>query len=558
MVQASPPDVSDSRPCDVLLIQPPIRDYYLTTKRTLPYGLTSIAAVLRQDGFRVSILDALATPKSRAAPLPDPLKDLDAAYGPADASPFGLFHTYRHFGYALSTIAERANQSGAFLIGISSLFSAYEDMALETAQSVKSACPGACIVLGGHHPTAFPDRILDHPAVDFVLRGDGELSLPALVRALKTNTDLNRVPGIGYDRDNGTRCIRPPAYLSDLASLPPPAIDLVNHRFYGRKHKSTLVLATSRGCPLQCSYCCMGAQSEVPYRRRHIDHVMQEIRHASNHQEIGFIDFEDENIALDRSWFVDLLHKLIRHFKGSRPELRAMNGLFPPTLDRETVHLMQTAGFRVLNLSLGTRDPSQSRKFNRPYISTAFRQAVRWAEESQLTAVGYLIIGAPHQDSIASVRDLLYLASKRVLAGLSVFYPAPGSLDFKKITRDGRLPHSPLCWRSTALPLCSADRRVEVTTLLRLGRILNFMKHLIDEEGRLPAPQPGPIESTKLSGDRAEIGRLLLSWFLSDGLIRGVRQDGLVVVHATDKHLARCFLKGLERNVVRGVKKRGR
>ena len=44
---------------DILLIQPPIRDFYLTAKRTIPYGLACIAAALIKSGFSVEILDAL-------------------------------------------------------------------------------------------------------------------------------------------------------------------------------------------------------------------------------------------------------------------------------------------------------------------------------------------------------------------------------------------------------------------------------------------------------------------------------------------------------------------
>ena len=45
---------------DILLIQPPIRDFYLTAKRTIPYGLACIAPALIKNGFSVKILDAMA------------------------------------------------------------------------------------------------------------------------------------------------------------------------------------------------------------------------------------------------------------------------------------------------------------------------------------------------------------------------------------------------------------------------------------------------------------------------------------------------------------------
>jgi hypothetical protein len=298
----------------------------------------------------------------------------------------------------------------------------------------------------------------------------------------------------------------------------------------------------------------MEAHSSIPYRRRSVKHVMQEIRHAAAHREIGFIDFEDENIAMDHVWFTDLLKEIIRYFGPRKPELRAMNGLYPPALDETTIALMQDAGFRELNLSLGSCDGNQARRFQRPQVVSAFDRALTWAEQTRMTVVGYLIAGAPGQDPIASVDDLLYLASRRVLVGLSIYYPAPDSADFKQCKAAGLLPSSPLGWRSTALPLDHTTGRTESTTLLRLARIVNFMKHCLDEEGRLPSPEDFAHTPHHVSGNRSEIGRQLLRWFLKDGIFRGVSKNGEMVVHPTDMRLSRAFLKGLQTISVRGVR----
>ena len=58
-------------PSKVILVQPPIEDFYLTKKRTIPYGLASIAASILEKGFCVEILDALATNKSKTIPYPE-------------------------------------------------------------------------------------------------------------------------------------------------------------------------------------------------------------------------------------------------------------------------------------------------------------------------------------------------------------------------------------------------------------------------------------------------------------------------------------------------------
>ncbi len=542
-------------PVDILLVQPPIRDFYLTAKRTLPAGLLSIAAVLRRQGFSVGLFDALARGKSRPLALPRHWNDLAAIYGPDDQSPFALFNRYRHFGYSLQSIGAAIRRSGAFLIGISSLFSPYEEMALATAEIAKACRPQALVVLGGHHPTALPERLLAHPAVDCVLRGDGEASMPALANALVHRRPLESVPGIGFKRADGSFHLAPPAFVEDLDQLPPPAYDLANMPYYARNRQSTIVVSTSRGCPLQCSYCCTGSTSGIPYRRRSVDHVMQEVVRAAEHLPVGFIDFEDENISLNRGWFLSLLKAIQGVCGASRPELRAMNGLFPAALDDGIIACMQQAGFQRLNLSLGTTDPGQQKRFRRPDLRSDFDRALDAARRHHLTAVGYLIAGSPGQKPPTVVDDLLYLAGRRVLAALSIFYPAAGSRDFAWCQRHDRLPGDIARWRSTALPLGNGHDRLSSATLLRLTRILNFMKACFDQDGTIPRPAPIRAEAFPMAEERWGNGRKLLQGFLYDGQIRGFDRQGRIFVHRADDDLVQAFRAGLGAVALKGVRR---
>ncbi len=101
---------------DILLIQPPIRDFYLTRKRTIPYGLTSIAAALIDKGFSVILFDGLATSRSRPLPLPAEMHYLKPFYAREDISPVGLFHRYKHFGYSFEYLGKIVRESNAFLV----------------------------------------------------------------------------------------------------------------------------------------------------------------------------------------------------------------------------------------------------------------------------------------------------------------------------------------------------------------------------------------------------------------------------------------------------------
>ncbi len=537
---------------DILLIQPPIRDFYLTAKRTLPYGLACIAAALIQNGLSVKILDALATSKSRICDLPREMDYLNDYYGRPDRSAFALFHQYRHFGYSFEHIGKIAKESGAFLVGISSLFTPYLQEALHTAETVKACHPNCKIVVGGHHPSAMPQSVMESAAVDFVIRGEGEVSLHLLAEAVSKGGTYNSIPGLVFRRKNGAIHINPPARMKHPDDYPLPATDLLNQRFYRRKKRAAMVIVAGRGCPMKCSYCSVGARSYLNYRKRSVDSVMGEIKDSVNQYNVGFVDFEDENLSLDRRWFLELLAEIKRRFQEHGLELRAMNGLYPPSLDEGVIRAMQAAGFRTLNLSLGSASAEQLKRFGRSDVRAAFDRALKSAEDFGLNAVGYVICAAPFQSAEDSISDLLYLAQRRVLAGVSIFYPAPGSKDFDLCKNIGILPDHFSCMRSSALPIDHTTGRKEAVTVLRLARILNFMKSLMDK-GIGITMDTGPAEIRLNSPvDRMETSRRLLSEFLHDGKIRGVTPEGEVFEHLISEKLTHAFLTGLAAIDLRG------
>jgi len=387
-----------------------------------------------------------------------------------------------------------------------------------------------------------------------VLRGEGEACLPLLARALRGGLPIETVPGLVYRDGDGAVRVSPPALLKDLDSAPPPAMDLVRHDFYRRATRGSVVVVASRGCPMRCSYCSVNAGSCFPYRRRSVCAVFKEIETAVFRFKAGFIDFEDENLSLERQWFLSLLDRIAGRFAGLDIELRAMNGLYPPSLDRTMIFAMKGAGFKTLNLSLGTTAADQLERFRRKDVTGAFDAALNHAEDAGLQAVGYLIVGAPFQTAADSIQDLLHLAPRRVLAGVSVFYPSPGSLDFALCRDLGVLPDDFSTMRSTAFPISHTTSRQEAATLVRLARILNFMKQLTD--ARIPFPHPAPVRPGDAADpkDRLQAGQKLLAGFFQDGKIRGVRPDGSIFEHRASEALTAQFLDEIRRTPVRGWK----
>ncbi len=541
---------------DILLIQPPIRDFYLTSKRTIPYGLAGIASVLKLSGYSVGILDALAVGKSRPAPLPPEMSYLNEYYGREDISPFCLFHQFRHFGYSYEHLKKQIQESGAFLIGISSLFSAYAAEALETADLARAALPKARIVLGGHHPTALPKHVMAYPSVDYLIRGEGEVAMPILADAVASGRDVSHVPGIVFRKPEGGLHIGTPAVMEGIDNYPLPDRSLIKNSYYTRGPRPATVVVTARGCPLGCSYCALGNRNLYPYRQRRVSSVLSEISEAVDSFGTRFIDFEDENLSFNRIWFLEMLREIIARFGRDRLELRAMNGLFPPTLDEEVVATMKEAGFKSLNLSLGSACPAQLKRFRRPDVRGAFDRALLLAEKFSLDTVGYIISGAPGQKASQSLDDLFYLVRRRVLVGLSVFYPAPGSRDYETAERLDLLPKETSLFRASTLPISHTTSRLESVTLMRLARIINFMKELIDQGRTIPVPKEFSEEHLPPDMDRMKTGECLLSGFFYDGKIRGITIRGEVYRHLVDETLLHNFLSRLKNGPVIGTRRR--
>src|SRR5512136_2379956 len=134
----------------VLLIQPPVRDFYQTSIRTQPIGLAYLAASLKSQGYEVGILDC-QTSEKRSIPIPSELSYLKDFYPFNDRSPFKLYTGYYHFGMDWQEIGRRIKNSKADVFGISSSFTTYPGEALRIAEIIKNWDGRKIVAMGGAH-----------------------------------------------------------------------------------------------------------------------------------------------------------------------------------------------------------------------------------------------------------------------------------------------------------------------------------------------------------------------------------------------------------------------
>ena len=204
--------------------------------------------------------------------------------------------------------------------------------------------------------------------------------------------------------------------------------------------------------------------------------------------EIEIFDIEDDNFTFDQKRAKQLMNLIIETFGEGKIELSAMNGVSFASLDGELLGLMKKAGFKAINLSYVSTDPSTKERMKRPEPTTPFDKIIKEAEQFGLGVIAYAILGMPDQTIEEMVDTLIYLMGKKVLIGPSIFYPTPGTPLFERCEKEGILPPYPVQWRSSAFPIETKEfNRLDLITLFRLARMINFIKGKMDgrelEEG---------------------------------------------------------------------------
>jgi radical SAM superfamily enzyme YgiQ (UPF0313 family) len=459
----------------VLVIQPPVRDFYDTDVRLQPIGLAYLKAAVRKylPDIDIVIKDYHRGCGRRTIAIPEELRYLTDYYSAADKSPFSTFHQFYHFGKAFDEIEAQIADLKPDVVGISSLFTPYYREALEIAARVKHRT-AAIVVMGGSHASAAPESLLASPHVDFVIRGEGEKGFVEFLRHLLNQKPLEEVPNLAYKRaskivlnqmvDNFSIDDLPFPDLSDLA---PSAYTLAG--------KPMTFMITSRSCPHKCSFCSVHTTFGTNYRRRSLANVLEEIE-LRYRQGYRVIDFEDDNLTYYRNTFKELCRRLIARFPNREMEYVAMNGISYLSLDDELIELMFEAGFSQLNLALVSSDKTVRETTKRPHTLDAYVKVVNKAHALGFKIVSYQILGLPNESLESMIQTMAFNVRLPVLLGASPFY---------------RIPNSPIAHglalteedyvqaRLTALAIETENfSRGEIYTLLVTTRIINFLKGL--------------------------------------------------------------------------------
>ncbi len=312
------------------------------------------------------------------------------------------------------------------MVGISAMTPGYNS-AREYARIAKEA--GIYVVMGGYHPTALPDEVLEDPNVDAVIRGEGELPL----RDLILHGPDKSVLGLSFKEGDSIQHNSPAALIHDLDSLPLPSRRLRPVRF-GEKGDAYSVdtVYSSRGCIAKCTFCANDTMNQN-LRNRSPEHFVEELEQIHDKHHKKFIKISDSIFLFDPGRVEKILELM---FKRNLTNFRIMTESRPDDIVR-CQHLMKDLahiGFERISLGIESPDSETFKKLRKGGSVNKNEKAIRILQENKLGIDAFLIIGHAHETE-KNIRKYSDFAKNFGLYRQAIYFimtPYPGTQIFKE------------------------------------------------------------------------------------------------------------------------------
>jgi len=389
----------------VLLIQPNYRRIYAYAKSKEitpifpPLGLAYIAAVLKQSGIEVKILEANA---------------------------FDLNHNQ------IKREIEKYNPDFAGITSTTSL--------IEESHEIAKLCPeNVKVVIGGIHASSLPEETLrKFERFNFLIHGEGEFAMLELILGKK----INQIKGLWYRKNGKIMHNKERELNKELDKLPFPARELLPMNKYfsaGAKQYPSDYILSSRGCPYGCIFCADHLVHGKLFRYRSPENIIKEIE-MLNKKGVKDFDFVDDNFTflsdrVDR--FCDLM---IEKGLNKKMSWRCANGIRVDKVNPDLLRKMKKAGCYMVSLGIESGNERILKNMKKNIDLNQVKRAVKWCREAGIETRGLFMFGNLGEDE-KTMQDTIDFAKSIDLdtASFHITIPFPSTEYWKIVKQEGEL-----------------------------------------------------------------------------------------------------------------------
>ncbi len=396
---------------EVLLVQPPSR---ATTPRP-PLGLMYVSASLSNASIENSIIDI----KGKGS-----LDDI------------------------LDKIIRRVKGSDSDIIGITCLVTEIE-IVENMCRLIKEIKPDSIIVLGGAQPTTHPEHFKaakEH--IDYFVIGEGEITFPELVKALRAGkpvSEIRGIPGLGWFNADNVERSPSRELIKNMDTLPFPAYDKVDMEQYTRPTSwgarpiplSLFWIFSSRGCPFRCNYCVAHDIFGKTVRQRSPKNVVDEIEYLVEKYKIDAVYFYDESFTFNSKRAIAICDEI---------KARGLNIVFgcqtrADLITDEVVKKMADTGCLQIDFGIESGSEKMLKAIRKDVTVEQVRKAIGICKKYGVRVFANMMVNLPgetEEDVALSVKLMKDLNCNVVIWNVTVPYPG-GFLDRKLDREDYRM-----------------------------------------------------------------------------------------------------------------------
>jgi len=339
----------------IFLVVPGSRTFYGEPRYPV-YGLSMIGAVLMKAGYTVSAMDLRFSQKG------------DEAFW--------------------ARLAEFQPHYVGFTVTNWDILEA-----VRLAGRIKALSPSVTVIFGGPQASLCPTETLQYPEVDVVVRGEGELTILELIKALEGGRSLTEVAGIAFRADGVPVLTAPRPFMPDLSQLPWPAYELFDIPRYGARGDRRLGIASTRGCPYGCTFCTGRKVMGRLIRCRPPAEVVAEMKHWHQTHGITHFCFVEDNLLGHPKHGEQLLRELE---EARLPVTYSLEvGVRADALTPDICAHLKKTGCTTIAVGIESVDPEVLKLVNKGEDLATISRGIRAAKAAGLFVKGYFIVGLP-------------------------------------------------------------------------------------------------------------------------------------------------------------------
>jgi hypothetical protein len=457
---------------NAVVVIPPVQDFYFTNHRFSALGALIVQKIALSFFKECQLINFPVDGSGvETIALPQELRYLKKYIIPNETGPLSFFRTYNRYGPSIDICAQKIIDTGASCCLISVFAFCYSNTALKLIERIKQLKPDLCVIAGGAGVSVSPELFLQNTPVDYVVKGEAEVSLPLLLKYIKGNSNIDRsdIPNIGWCNKNGivlTKDIR----FTDAREIVPCAV-----KTFETKKKMFVSTTLSRGCRYKCEFCSNRLSQGSTFRTVSPDAFKQqllEILHTENTAKQINVNFEDDNIMHDYDYLITVMQICKQILPNCTFTFE--NGIDYRLLDGEKCRQLIHLGVCQFNFSLATASSDIADAQNRIVSVGRLDELYQLLQSASIPVITYFICGFSNDTRQTIINNLKFISTRPTLAGISMFYAVPGIEGFKHI-----IPDDQMIARyagTSAFPWNNSLSTATLLTAFRLSRIVNLIK----------------------------------------------------------------------------------